>query len=423
MKVTIYPTKNKFSDIYLPCSKSLAHRAIICASLARGRSVINNVDLNEDIVATIEALKHFKASINYIDQERKLIIDGHGLEYDSGIINACESGSTLRFLIPLIALCDMEGTFIGSKRLMQRPQSVYEDIFAKQNISYYRDDKIVIKGKLTSGTYEVDGDISSQFISGLMFALPLLDGDSIIRIKPPYSSKSYVDLTIDVLKSFGITIQQCDEYTYHIGGQQQYIANDYNLEADYSQLVFFASLGLINNGIRCFNFYSDSLQGDKELIANIQRMNGQITRLENGFRFDYSNLEATTIDLQDTPDLGPMLFALATQAQGTTRFINVHRLRLKESDRILAMETELRKLGCNITSMDNEVIVTGKSDIVSNGLVLDSHNDHRVIMSLCILATIANDKLVIDNCMAINKSYPTFFDDLKKCGIRLELGE
>lgn len=423
MKVTIFPSKNKTCDIHLPCSKSLAHRAIICASLANGRSVINNVDLNEDILATIEALKHFKASINYIKEERKLVVDGSGLDYDGQVIDACESGSTLRFLIPLIALVDIEATLVGSERLMQRPQTVYEDIFNKQNIQYQKDNKITIKGKLASGLYEVNGDISSQFISGLMFALPLLDGDSIICVKPPYSSKSYVDLTVDVLRCFGINIQQDDEYTYHIKGNQHYIAHNYKIEADYSQLVFFASLGLINNSINCFNFYHDSLQGDKEVIAIIKRMNGNVVSLANGYKFDNSNLVATTIDLKNTPDLGPMLFALATQAQGITRFINVHRLRLKESDRIMAMEVELKKLGCDITSFDNEVVIKGKTDIINSDIILDSHNDHRVVMSLSILATIADKEVVIDNCLAINKSYPTFFEDLKKCGIKLEIGE
>lgn len=419
MKARIYPNKNINTTIKLPCSKSLAHRAIICASMADGTSHISNVDFSVDIDATIMAMQHLGAKI--IKKEHEVIVEGNSkFIYDQKEVNAYESGSTLRFLIPVFSLCSSEVTFTGSKRLMERPQNVYEKLFKKQNISFKHDDKIKINGKLHSGLIEIDGNISSQFISGLLFALPLLEDDSKIFIRPPFESKSYVDLTLQILKIFNIEAYYLDEYTLYIKGNQKYLACDYEVEADYSQLAFFAALGLINNEISCINFSLDSLQGDKQILDAIECMQGNIVNIDNGFIFKPSDLKASTIDLQNCPDLGPMLFALATQAQGQSVFTNALRLRIKESDRIKAMEEELRKLNQDISSSEDTVYVKGKNSVRANE-VLNSHNDHRIVMALSILATISETIVEIDQVEAINKSYPKFFEDLRKCGIRVEL--
>ena len=419
MKAKIYPSKNKTATIKLPCSKSLAHRAIICASLADGISHITNVDFSVDIDATISAMQHLGAKIE--KKEHEVIVEGSSrFNYDGQMVNAFESGSTLRFLIPVFSLCDKEVTFIGSKRLMERPQSVYEKLFAKQNISFIHNDKITINGRLKSGMIEIDGNISSQFISGLLFTLPLLDNDSQIIIKPPFESKSYVDLTLQILKIFSVEAYYQDEYTLIIKGNQKYMACDYEVEADYSQLAFFGALGLINNDVECINFTLDSLQGDKQILNAFEKMNGIVNNIEDGFIFRSSDLHAATIDLQNCPDLGPMLFALATQAKGQSVFTNALRLRIKESDRIEAMEQELRKLNQKIYSSEDVVYVNGKNKVIAKE-ILSSHNDHRIVMALSILATISENVVEIDQVEAINKSYPKFFDDLRKCGIRVEL--
>ena len=419
MKTIIHPGKNKNVTIELPCSKSLAHRYIICACLASGRSNIYNITYNQDILSTIEIMRHFNAKI--IDKNDYLEIDGiTKLKYDHEILDCHESGSTLRFMIPLCALIEEDVYLTGTSRLLERPQSVYEELFNKQHVKFiHNNDSIIVGSYLQSGTIEVDGNISSQFITGLLLALSLLKNDSTIVIKPPFASKPYVDLTIDVMNSFGIKVNYVDDYKLYIKGGQKFVGGNHLIEADYSQLAFFAALGVLNNGIRVGSFNKDSKQGDKVIVDILKDMGADIEKDGNYYLFKPSELSATTIDLENCPDLGPMLFALSTQAKGTTKFINAKRLRIKESDRIQAMEDELRKLGVDIYSNENEVYVNYQPNIVAKD-VLNGHNDHRIVMALSILATIAKNDVVIEGSQAIAKSYPRFFDDLSLAKIEVK---
>lgn len=420
MKAKIYPSIASKTAIRLPSSKSLSHRAIIAAAIADGTSHITNIDYSVDIEATIEAMKHLGARIE--KHPHALTIEGtSGFRYDKEVIDARESGSTLRFLIPLFTLCNDTISFTGSKRLFQRPLNVYEELFEKQGLTLkYTDNGITTGGKLKSGDIEIKGNISSQFITGLLLTLPLVDGDSTIRITPPFESRSYVDLTLEILDTFGINAYYLDEYTIAVKGNQHYQATDYEVETDYSQLAFFASLGLINNDIECMNLNSDSKQGDRVFIDIAEKMNGIIQRNVKSCLFKKSTLKGAEIDLSDCPDLGPMCFALASMADGESVFTGALRLRIKESDRIAAMECELRKLNQQIESDEGTVIVKGKRPLIALD-TLDSHNDHRIVMALSILATVSENEVIIDHAEAINKSYPCFFEDLRKCNIRVEL--
>ena len=420
MKARIYPSLADKTSIRLPSSKSLSHRAIIAAAAADGISHITNIDYSADIEATIEAMKHLGARIE--KHPHALTIEGtSNFRYDKEVIDARESGSTLRFLIPLFTLFDTTISFTGSKRLFQRPLNVYEELFEKQGLTLkYTDNGITTGGKLKSGDIEIKGNISSQFITGLLLTLPLVDGDSTIRITPPFESRSYVDLTLEILDTFGINAYYLDEYTIAVKGNQHYQATDYEVETDYSQLAFFASLGLINNDIECMNLNSDSKQGDRVFIDIAEKMNGIIQRNVKSCLFKKSTLKGAEIDLSDCPDLGPMCFALASMADGESVFTGALRLRIKESDRIAAMECELRKLNQQIESDEGTVIVKGKRPLIALD-TLDSHNDHRIVMALSILATVSENEVIIDHVEAINKSYPCFFEDLRKCNIRVEL--
>lgn len=419
MKVKIIPSKVTNGNVTIPPSKSLAHRAIICAGLAPGRSIISNIDYSVDIKATIEGLRHLGADIK--EKGNSLIINGiRNLHYDSEIVDCCESGSTLRFFIPIFSLCGEKVVFKGSRRLVERPQSVYETLFEEQDIFFQKEyPYITVSGRLQPGILHLKGNVSSQFITGLLCALPLLDGDSAIHVEPPFESKSYVNLTIQMLKKFGICITYEDNFTLKIKGRQHYCPADVEVEGDYSQLAFFASLGLINQPVTAHGLSLDSLQGDKAVVKITETMNGNVKLLENGYLFSPSTLKGTVIDMNDCPDLGPMLFALATQAEGTTTFLNAQRLRMKESDRIEAMETELKKLGCDISSTSDTVTITGPAKIQGNA-ELRGHNDHRIVMALSILSTIAEKPVIIDDAEAVNKSYPGFFHDLKNCGIQIK---
>lgn len=419
MRARITPAKIDSGNITIPPSKSLAHRAIICACLAPGRSVISNIDYSVDIRATIEGMRHLGASIK--EDKDTLFIDGiETFQYDGDVVNCHESGSTLRFFLPLFSLTGKRATFSGSKRLIERPQNVYEMLFQEQGIDFVRTyPNIIIDGRLKPGELTLKGNVSSQFITGLLFALPLLEADSKIHIEPPFESRSYVDLTIQMLKRFQIIVEYEDAYTLAIKGNQQYQPTDVLVEGDYSQLVFWASLGVLNHSVETHGLDLHSLQGDKKTIDIFQSMNASIKVLDDGYQFCPGTLNGTVIDLNDCPDLGPMLFALATQANGKTTFQNAGRLRIKESDRIEAMETELKKLGCSISSTFGTVTITGPVKLQGN-VTLHGHNDHRIVMALSILATIADEPITIDDAQAISKSYPGFFKDLASCGIFIE---
>lgn len=419
MRARITPAKIDSGNITIPPSKSLAHRAIICACLAPGRSVISNIDYSVDIRATIEGMRHLGASIK--EDKDTLFIDGiETFQYDGDVVNCHESGSTLRFFLPLFSLTGKRATFSGSKRLIERPQNVYEMLFQEQGIDFVRTyPNIIIDGRLKPGELTLKGNVSSQFITGLLFALPLLEADSKIHIEPPFESRSYVDLTIQMLKRFQIIVEYEDAYTLAIKGNQQYQPTDVLVEGDYSQLVFWASLGVLNHSVETHGLDLHSLQGDKKTIDIFQSMNAGIRVLDDGYQFCPGTLNGTVIDLNDCPDLGPMLFALATQANGKTTFQNAGRLRIKESDRIEAMETELKKLGCSISSTFGTVTITGPVKLQGN-VTLHGHNDHRIVMALSILATIADEPITIDDAQAISKSYPGFFKDLASCGIFIE---
>lgn len=420
MKVKIYPSKC-FGKVNLPPSKSMAHRSIICASLAQGKSKLENIAYSDDIIATIEGMKKLGAKIS--KDKDSLIVEGieNFSQLTNSIIDCNESGSTLRFFIPIFSLTDKKIEFRGKNRLLQRPQKIYEEIFKKQNLFYYQDNnKIEIDGKLKSGEYIINGNISSQFISGLLFSLPLLNEDSIIKIIPPFESKSYIDLTIDMLKKFGIEVLFLDDLTLSIKGNQKYIATDYKVEGDFSQLGFFAVLGAINNDLICEGLEINSKQGDREIIEILKNCGIKIEELENGYKIFRGLPKAYNINLENCPDLGPILTVLSAYGDGEFKIYNAQRLRYKESDRIEAMENELKKLGVQISSDKSNIYIKGNSKYISCNEVF-GHKDHRIVMSLAIFATLLDSPLIIEGAEAISKSYPNFFEDLKNLNIKIEI--
>ena len=420
MKIKIYPSKCS-GEIKIPSSKSMGHRAIICASLANGKSIISNLDYSDDILATIDGMRKLGANIQC--EKDRLIVEGIENFYSlkDNIIDCNESGSTLRFFIPIFSLTGEKISFIGKNRLLKRPQKIYEKIFKEQNLYYFQDeDKIEIEGKIKAKEYFIDGNISSQFISGLLFTLPLLTEDSIIKIIPPFESKSYIDLTIDMLKKFGIEVLFLDDLTLTIKGNQKYIATDYKVEGDFSQLGFFAVLGAINNDLTCEGLDINSKQGDREIIEILKNCGIKIEELENGYKIFRGLPKAYNINLENCPDLGPILTVLSAYGDGEFKIYNAQRLRYKESDRIEAMENELKKLGVQISSDESNIYIKGNSKYISCNEVF-GHKDHRIVMSLAIFATLLDSPLIIEGAEAISKSYPNFFEDLKNLNIKIEI--
>lgn len=419
MKIKIYPSKCS-GEIKIPSSKSMGHRAIICASLANGKSIISNLDYSDDILATIDGMKKLGANIQC--EKDRLIIEGIE-NFDSlkdKIIDCNESGSTLRFFIPIFSLTGEKISFTGRNRLLKRPQKIYEEIFKEQNLYYFQDeDKIEIEGKIKAKEYFIDGNISSQFISGLLFTLPLLEENSIININPPFESASYIDLTMEVLKEFGITINKVTPLRFEIQGGQKYIAKDYKVEGDFSQLAFFAVLGALNNNLKCIGVNFNSKQGDKAIIDILKKSGVKIEEIEEGYLIHKGKIKDCEIDLGDCPDLGPILNVLAMYGEGEFKIFNAGRLRLKESDRISVMEEELKKLGVEIETTEDEIKILGKKNYLGN-IEVFGHKDHRIVMSLAIAGTMLEKPIIIDGAEAVEKSYPKFFQDLESLNIKIE---
>ena len=409
------------SAIAVPPSKSIGHRALIAASLADGISELEGIRQSGDIQATIQAMKQFGAE--FIFHDDRVMVRGVGLRGCTGIVNCRDSASTLRFLIPLAALSEKESVFCASAQLMRRPLSVYEDIFSQRDLLFSKSGYTIrFSGPLGPGEYEAAGNISSQFISGLLFALPLLAGDSTLTIRPPFESKPYVGLTRYVLAKSGIDIEETDG-GYHIRGNQRYQPFNASIEGDDSQAAFFACLAMIiGKPIHITNMSHESRQGDRVVIPILRRMGAKIRETDTGYLFVPQPLHSTEIDLTDCPDLGPALFVLASRAKGETVFRNCGRLRLKECDRIAAMEEEMTKCGFRFETDGSTVRIMGGAPFAGN-VTLSGHGDHRVVMALSILAACAGGPVRITGCEAVRKSYPAFFEDLASLGVRISREE
>ncbi len=421
MKVKVYPSVCS-GEIQIPPSKCIAHRAIICASLAKGKSVISNIAYSDDILATIYGMQQLGATI--IMEQNNVIIEGiHSFPQHPIKVDCNESGSTLRFFVPLFTLSNQSVIFLGKNRLFNRPQTVYRTLFQERGCCFEQQDhQLLIQGALTAGTYCIDGSISSQFISGLLFALPLLQGDSVIIIRPPFESRSYIELTIQVLQTFGITVSFQDDYTLLVRGNQTYQACNYTVEGDYSQMAFYAVLAAVQNDLYCKGISHQSKQGDQAILSILKACNCKIEPQKDGYMIYKSALRGIEIDLADCPDLGPILNVLGMYAKGKTRIYHAARLRYKESDRIAAMKEELQKFNVDITTKEDEIVIIGQ-DSYSCTEEIAGHTDHRIVMSMTVAALCSSKPVVINGAQCIDKSYPDFFKDMQSIGARIEVLE
>ena len=420
MLVTISPPARIGGTVSAPPSKSMAHRAVLCSALAKGTSHIENLEFSKDISATLAAAGQLCARVE--SGPADVLVEGLGhFRPVFGPVDCCESGSTLRFLIPLASLTGQSITFVGRGRLMERPQSVYETLYREQNLHFEQaNGQLTVAGSLRSGEYTLAGNVSSQFISGLLFALPLLAGDSTLHLIPPVESRSYIEMTRAAQAAFGVTSHWLDDTTLCIPGGQQYHPRDYIVEGDYSQAAFLAVLGAVKGGITLTGLAAETLQGDAVILDILRRCGAKFTRTEAGLVFEQAPLHGVDIDLADCPDLGPVLMVLGLLCEGTTVIRNAERLRIKESDRIAAMEAELRACGGVLSGEGGTITVQGcKPQLHAPEAPLSGHNDHRVVMSLTVLALAADIPLAINEAEAVQKSWPHFFDALKPLGVEV----
>lgn len=398
--VTIHPGTAR-GIFVAPPSKSAAHRALICAGLAKGESVIENIFLSDDIAATVDCLQALGAHIHIDGNTAHVTGCTPTARQKSTTLPCRESGSTLRFFLPLVLLSNVPAVMTGSERLMQRPLDVYETLGQAHHFSItHRSHEILVQGSLSPGVFSLRGDISSQFVTGLCFALPLLTQDSQICLLPPVESQSYIALTRTILEIFGVHTISPDENNIFIPGNQHYHATHYTVEGDHSGAAFFHALNTLGGHVSIQGLHHDSTQGDR--VATIL-----LSELQKGYAH---------IDLSDCPDLAPILFAVAGILHGAT-FTGTHRLKIKESDRAHAMQQELKKCGISLDVGENEVIVHESTPHFPSAPI-EAHNDHRIVMAMAVLLTQTGG--VIQDAQVVRKSMPDFFARLEALGITVE---
>ena len=414
MLARIQPSRLQGS-VTVPPSKSMAHRALLCAGLAAGETRIQGILPSQDMEATCRALTALGASIARQGSWARVQGVAGRPKVPQGPVDCGESGSTLRFLIPAFALASAPARLTGRGRLPQRPLGPYGAIFHGQGLPFAQDETgVSFQGPLAPGDYGLPGDVSSQFISGLLFALPLLPGDSHIRIQPPFESRGYVNMTLQVMDAFGVQAAFLDGLTLHVPGNQRFTAPaaPFLVEGDDSQAAFFLTLDAILGDVSVAGLSPRSIQGDRvmgEILARCGHVPGQPPR----------PLAPFVADLGDCPDLGPILMTLGLFCQGESRLLNAGRLRLKESDRGTAMAQELGKLGGQASLAGDEIRI--RQSRLRPGPALSSHGDHRIAMALAVAALGARIPADIQGAEAVEKSYPDFWKDLAHLGARVEL--
>lgn len=414
MLARIQPSRLQGS-VTVPPSKSMAHRALLCAGLAAGTTQIQGILPSQDMEATCRALTALGASIARQGSLARVQGVAGRPKAPQGPVDCGESGSTLRFLIPAFALASAPARLTGRGRLPQRPLGPYGAIFHGQGLPFAQDETgVSFQGPLAPGDYGLPGDVSSQFISGLLFALPLLPGDSHIRIQPPFESRGYVNMTLQVMDAFGVQAAFLDGLTLRVPGNQLFTAPaaPFLVEGDDSQAAFFLTLDAILGDVSVAGLSLRSIQGDRvmgEILARCGHVPGQPPR----------PLAPFVADLGDCPDLGPILMTLGLFCQGESRLLNAGRLRLKESDRGTAMAQELSKLGGQASLAGDEIRI--RQSRLRPGPALSSHGDHRIAMALAVAALGARIPADIQGAEAVEKSYPDFWKDLAAIGARVEL--
>lgn len=406
-KIIIKPNYAEGS-VYVPSSKSVAHRALICAAFSEKIVKVKNLTFSNDIYATMNALRQLGITIT--EEDNCIYVDGSTIVKGKDIIiDANESGSTLRFLIPIASMLENTVIFEGKGRLPERPLDDYFEIFNKYAVGYSHPVSkylpLKVSGNINFKTVDVKGNTSSQFITGLMFCG--LVNPVKINITTELQSKPYVDITADVLSKFGCEVKEGNN-SYEIIKKPTLI-DEYTVERDWSQAAFFMCAGAINGHVTLKDMNLGSAQGDMEIISLLKKFGASVTINSNDVTVERSKLHGIEIDVGDIPDLVPVLSVLACFAEGRTKIYNASRLRIKESDRLQAMYEELTKLGADVEIGEDYLIINGGKKLY--GCEVNSHNDHRIVMAMAVASVGCDGDITIDGCDAVNKSYPQFFED------------
>ena len=403
-------------EVTLPPSKSQAHRLLICAALGTDPCSIACNSVNDDIMATMRCLNALGARITFssgvFDVQPVNVTKG-------GMLDCGESGSTLRFLMSVAAVLGADATFTGAGKLPQRPMEALTEVLAAHGVSFERHSAdelpVTCSGTLQGGNFTLPGNISSQYLTGLLFALPLATVDSEIEVTGGLTSASYIDMTIDALRTAGISVERRNNIFTIKGNQQYRMPERVVVEGDWSSAAFWVVAGVIGKQpLTICGMNNESLQGDSAIIDHLRSMGAFIETADDKVVAMPSHLFGTELDCMDTPDLVPILSVAAAVAQGTTTFTNVGRLRFKESDRLAAMKSVLESFGITSSVGEDTFTVYGGKPVAAHPV--DSFGDHRIAMSAAVLSTVAEGVTTIIGAECVAKSYPSFFEDFAALG-------
>ena len=416
MNVKIGKNPLNKGQVRIISSKSDAHRSLIAAALAEEESVLFVDGWSDDLEATVRCLEALGAEI-YKEPSGIEVVPVRRNAGGSAVLDCGESGSTLRFLLPVAAALGRYTTFTGQGRLPERPIGILLEEMAQHGCSVNGDKlPVEIDGQLKSGVYTLPGNVSSQFITGLLFALPLLEGDSEIRLTTDIESKGYIDMTLKTLKTFGIEVRNREHGWYIPGGQAYNGPRMRFTEGDWSNAAFWLTAGAIKGSVGCQGLDMESAQGDRAIVSLLEEFGAETKMILNQITVTNKEMEGIRIDASQIPDLVPILCIAGAAAKGKTEIVNAGRLRLKESDRLAVMAECLRKIGVEVEEKEDGLVITGGCNPPAEEIVIDSHGDHRIVMAMAIAAVSLGVDITIINADAVNKSYPSFFIELKKLG-------
>ncbi len=406
MDVTVKPSRVS-GQINAPPSKSYAHRYLIASFLSGENCKIQGVGQSKDVFATLNALSGIGLKYTVINGD--VTLERKEME-DNPVLDCSESGSTIRFLIPVASALGVKCRFSGSQRLLERPMGDIIDCLNKNGADI---DGLTLNGKLHSGIFTINGGVSSQFITGLLLALPILNGDSKIVVEGNAVSRDYINITLDVLSKFQIKIERTQDGFFVKGNQKYVCPKEMTVEGDYSGCAFLFSMGAIGGDVEVRNLNVNSAQGDKKTLEILEKFGAKITKLDDGYRVSKGNLKGVTIDAEDIPDVVQVLSVVASYAEGKSVFQNVSRLVIKESDRIQGIINNLKLAGITCEYSDGNLTVYGGKP---HGNLFQGDNDHRTVMSATVTALFADGQSTVIGAEAINKSYPSFFKDVRLIG-------
>ena len=397
---------NSDISVVAPPSKSYAHRLMIASALGSGKTVIKNVGTSDDVSATANCLSALGAKVEISSGNAEIVGIFGAEKTNSAVLNCGESGSTLRFLMPITSALGVKAEFTGKGKLLSRPNEILFDLLKRHGVT---SDGYKLEGKLTSGVFEVDASVSSQYITGLLFALPLLDGDSEIILSGEVVSADYINITFEVLKLSGIKYNLDGRKITVYGNQKYTMPKEVVSEGDWSGASFLLSLGVISGKAEVKGLNINSAQGDKKILEIVKSAGGKVELGESVITYK-SDLKGFKVNLENCPDLAPITCVLASYAKGISEISGLKRLKIKESDRLKAISDMLKEAKVKYTATDEKIIIYGTGEVF--GGKFDGYKDHRIVMSATVLGSSAKGLSEVTDAESVAKSYPDFFEDI-----------